>query len=168
MGEKIDQRSKIRLVNNHVLSYVMDLIAIKSASHDELERLCLLESKISEIESLYQVTKKTYCNLIDTLFVNDKFLKEIDDCLAYNYPLTTQDCLLSLICEEESSSSSETNKCTAKKSTLSPTKTKESTSSSPETTLNLKDKKVLCHRQNRKKLFRHLQKQINVHRQLQT
>jgi len=155
VGEKIDQRSKIRLVNKHILSYVMDLIAIKSTSPNELERLCLLESKISEIESLFQVTKKTYCKLIDTLFVNDKFLKEIDECLAYNYPLTTQDCLLSLTCEEESSSSSETNKCTAstsnlkeKKSTLSPAKSKESTLSSPETTLNLKDKKVLRHRQN--------------------
>ena len=98
----------------------MNLISIKSTSLFELERLCLHESKISEIESEFQMTKKSYCNLIVKFFVNDSFLKEIDDFLAFNYPLSTQDCL---------------------KSTLSPTKTKESTSSSPETTLNLKNKK---------------------------
>ena len=96
----------------------MDLIAIKSTSPHELERLCLLESKISEIESLFQVTKKIYRKLIDSLFVNDKFLKEIEECLAYNYPITTQDCMLSLTCEEKSSSSPETNKCTTSTSNL--------------------------------------------------
>ena len=54
------------------------MIAIKSTNPNELEKLCLLESKISEIESLFQVTEKEYCKLIDSLFVNDKFLKEID------------------------------------------------------------------------------------------
>ena len=70
------------------------MIAIKSTNPNELEKLCLLESKISEIESLFQVTEKAYCKLIYSLFVNDKFLKEIDECLAYNYPLTTQDCFV--------------------------------------------------------------------------
>ena len=130
MGKKIDRRSKIRLVNEHILSYVMAMIAIKSYNQNELENLCLLQSKISEINTLFQVTERAYRKLIDSLFVNDKFLKEIDECLAYNYPITTQDCVLSLTCEEESSSSPETNKCTA-------------------STSNFKDKKVLCHRQNR-------------------
>ena len=58
--------------------------------------------------------------------------------------------ILNVRCHEEKSSSSpETNKCTA-------------------STSNLKEKKGLRHRQNRKKLLRHLQKQINVQRQLQT
>ena len=69
------QCSKICLVNEHILSYVTDMIAIKSTNPNELERLCLLESKISEIESLFQVTKKKYRKLIDSLFVNDNVLK---------------------------------------------------------------------------------------------
>ena len=89
-----NQRSKICLVNKRILSYVTDMIAIKSTNPNELEKLCLLESKISEIDTLFQVTEKAYRKLIDSLFVNDKFLKEIDECLAYNYPITTQDCTL--------------------------------------------------------------------------
>ena len=89
------------------------MIAIKSTNPIELEKLCLLKSKISDIENLFQVTEKAYRKLIDSLFV-----KEIDECLAYNYPITTQDCILSLTCEENSSSSPETKKCTASTSNL--------------------------------------------------
>ena len=71
-----------------------------------MEKLCLLESKISEIENLFQVTEKAYRKLIDSLFVNHKFLTEIDECLAYNYPITTQECMLSLTCEKNSSKDS--------------------------------------------------------------
>jgi len=78
----------------------MDMIAIKSTDPIELEKLCLLESKISEIEDLFQVTEKDYRKLIDLSFVSHKFLTEIDECLAYNYPITTQECMLSLTCEK--------------------------------------------------------------------
>ena len=151
----------------------MGLISIKSTSRFELERLCLSESKISEIESEFQMTKKSYCNLIDTLFVKDNFLKEIDDFLAYNYPLSTQDCLKSTLSptktKESTSSSPETTlNLKDKKSTSSPAKSKESISSSPETnkctasTSNLNEKKVLRHLQNQKKVLRHLQKQLQT------
>ena len=40
-----------------MLSYVTDMIAIKNTDLIELEKLCLLESKISEIEDLFQVTE---------------------------------------------------------------------------------------------------------------
>ena len=49
------------------------MIAIKSTDPIELEKLCLLESKISEIEDLFQVTEKDYRKLIDLLFVSHKF-----------------------------------------------------------------------------------------------
>ena len=84
----------------------MDMITIKSTDPIELEKLCLLESKISEIEDLFQVTEKDYRKLIDSLFVSHKFLTEIDECLAYNYPITTQECMLSLTCEKNSSKDS--------------------------------------------------------------
>ena len=80
----------------------MDMIAIKSTNPIELEKLCLLEPKISEIEDLFKVTEKDYRKLIDLLFVNNNFLTEIDECLAYNYPITTKQCMLSLKCENNS------------------------------------------------------------------
>ena len=79
----------------------MDMIAIKSTDPIELEKLCLLESKISEIEDLIQVTEKDYRKLIDLLFVSHNCLTEIDECLAYNCPITTQECMLSLTCEKK-------------------------------------------------------------------
>ena len=33
-------------------------------------------------------------------------MTEIDECLAYNYPITTQDCILPLTCENKSSKDS--------------------------------------------------------------
>ena len=84
----------------------MNIIAIKSTDPIELEKLCLLESKLSDIEDLFQVTEKDYRKLIDLLFVNHKFLTEIDECIAYNYPVTTQECMLPLTCERKSSKDS--------------------------------------------------------------
>ena len=84
----------------------MDMIAIKSTDPIELEKLCLIESKISEIEDLFQMTKKDSRKFIDLLFVSHNFLTEIDEYLAYNYPITTQECMLSLTCENKSSKDS--------------------------------------------------------------
>ena len=39
LGEKIDQPTKICLVNEHILSYVTDMIAIKSTNPNELEKI---------------------------------------------------------------------------------------------------------------------------------
>ena len=74
----------------------MDIISDKSTDPIELEKLCLLQPKITEIEDLFKMTEKDYRKLIDLLFVNHNFLTEIDKWLAYNYPIITQDCMLSL------------------------------------------------------------------------
>ena len=67
----------------------MDIISDKSTDPIQLEKLCLLKPKIKDIEDLFQMTEKDYRKLIDLLFVNHKFLMEIDKWLAYNYPIIT-------------------------------------------------------------------------------
>ena len=71
-----------------------------------MEKICLLEPKIKEIEDLFKMTEKDYRNLINLLFVNDTFLTEIDECIAYNYPITTQECIIPLTGENKSSNNS--------------------------------------------------------------
>ena len=100
------QRLNFILVNDHILSYVMDMVSIKSTDPIELEKLCLLKPKISEIEDLFKMMETDYRKLIYLLFVNNNFLTEIDEYLAYNYPITTQECMLSLTCENKSSKDS--------------------------------------------------------------
>ena len=100
------QRSNFILVNDHISCYVMDIISVKSTDPIELEELCLLQPKITEIEDLFKMTEKDYRKLIDLLFVNNNFLTEIDECLAYNYPITTQECILPLTGENKSSNNS--------------------------------------------------------------
>ena len=39
-----------KLVNQHITSYVLDVITVKSTNHNELEKLCLTDSKILEME----------------------------------------------------------------------------------------------------------------------
>jgi len=51
-----DQRAKRmanKLVKQHITSYVLDAIAVKRTNHDELEKSCLTDSKISVIECLF-------------------------------------------------------------------------------------------------------------------
>ena len=94
------QRLNFILVNDHILSYVMDIISVKSTDPIEFEKLCLLEPKITEIEDLFKMTEKYYRKLINLLFVNDTFLTEIGEWLTYNYSITTQVCILPLTCKK--------------------------------------------------------------------
>ena len=94
------------LVNDHILSYVMDVISFKSTDSLELEKLYLLVTKITEIDDLFKITETDYRKLINLLFENNKFLTEINECLAYNYPITTQECILPLTYENKSSKDS--------------------------------------------------------------
>ena len=59
------------------------------------------------------MTGNDYRKLISFLFVSDKLLKEITDFLAFNYPITTQECMLSLNCEKKSSTVSKTSSTTS-------------------------------------------------------
>ena len=72
----------------------MKMISVKITNPIELEKLCLLKPKIAEIKLLFKMTKKDYRILINLLFVSDNVLKEITEFLAYNYPITTQECIL--------------------------------------------------------------------------
>ena len=78
----------------------MSTISIKMTNPIELEELCLLKSKIAEIELLFKMTENDYRKFISLLFVSDNVLKEITDLFAYNYPIDTQECMLSVNCEK--------------------------------------------------------------------
>ena len=88
------------LVKDHIESYVMKMISVKMPNPIELEKLCLLKLKITEIELLFKMTEKDYRKLINLLFVSDNFLKQITEFLAYSYPITTQEYILSVNCEK--------------------------------------------------------------------
>ena len=70
--------------------------------------------KITEIKHLFKMTEKGYRKFINLLFVSDNFLKEIDEFLAYNYQITTQECMLSVNCEKTSSKVSKNSSSTPK------------------------------------------------------
>ena len=82
-----------KLVQQHITSYVLNVISVKSTNHNELEKLCLTDSKISDIECLFKMNKNDYRSLITLLFETDKFINEITDVLVFNHPIFTQDVL---------------------------------------------------------------------------
>ena len=84
------------LVKQHITSYVLDVIPIKSTNHDELKKLCLTASKISDIECLFKMKESDYRSLITLSFETDKFINEITDVLVFNHPIFTQDVLPSI------------------------------------------------------------------------
>ena len=55
-----------------------------------------------------------YCSLIILLFGRDNFIKEITEVLAFYYPITTQECMLSVSCEKISSKVSKNSSSTQK------------------------------------------------------
>ena len=67
---------------------------------------------------LFKMTEKDYRILINLLFVNDNVLKEITEFLAYNYPITTQECMLSVNCEKISSKVSKNTSSTPKSQSI--------------------------------------------------
>ena len=52
------------------------------------------------MEHLFQMTENNYRSLITLLFESDKFIKEITENLAFYYPITTQEGMLSVSCEK--------------------------------------------------------------------
>ena len=90
------------------------MIPVKSTNPIKLEKLCLLKSKIAEIERLFQMTENDYRSLIILLFISDNFIKEITEKLAFNYPITSQECMLLVSCEKISSKVSKKSSSTQK------------------------------------------------------
>ena len=93
----IDQRAKRtanRLVKKDIISYVFESINDNSSNHDQLKKSCLTDSKISDIECLFNMKENDYRILITSMFGNDKFINEITVALEYNYQILTQDILL--------------------------------------------------------------------------
>ena len=93
----INQRAKRmanKLVKQHIASYMLEAITDKSSNHNELEKSCLTDSKISDIECLFNMKENDYRILITSMLGNDKYINEITVALEYNYQILTQDILL--------------------------------------------------------------------------
>ena len=105
-----------KLVNQHITSYVLDVITVKSTNHNELEKLCLTDSKLSEIEYSFKIKENDYRSLITLLFGTDKLINDILDALAFNHPIFTQEYILSI--NYEKISSKDPNKSTNSSSNL--------------------------------------------------
>ena len=74
----IDQRAKRmakKFVKQHITYYMLDVITDKRSNHDELENSCLTNSKISDIECLFNMTENDYRILITSIFETDKFIR---------------------------------------------------------------------------------------------
>ena len=93
----IDQCAKRipkKLVKQHINPYVLESITDKSPNHDELEKSCLIDSRILDIECLFNMKENDYRMLITSMFGNDIFINVITGTLEYHYPLLTQDVYL--------------------------------------------------------------------------
>ena len=79
-----DERAKRmtnKLVKQQITSYVLVIINVKIINHNELEKLTLTDSKISEITRLFKMKENDYRSLISVLFVTDKFVNDNENLL---------------------------------------------------------------------------------------
>ena len=72
---------------------MLDVIPDKMTNDNEIEKSCLTDYKILDIECLFKMKEYDYRSLVTSLFETDKFINEITDALAFNYPILTQDVL---------------------------------------------------------------------------
>ena len=80
-----------KLVKEHITSYVLESINDKSSpNHYQLEKSCLTDSKISDIEHLFNMKENMYRILITFMFGNDTFINDISVAQEYYHPITTQ------------------------------------------------------------------------------
>ena len=66
-----DQRTKRmtnKLVKQQITSYVLNAVPVKRTNHDELEKSCLTDSKMSNIECSFKIKDNDYRSLITLLF----------------------------------------------------------------------------------------------------
>ena len=94
------QRLANKRVTKYITYYVLNIIPVKSTTPNELEKLCILNSTILEIECLFHMKKNDYRSLITLLFESDKFINDTLETLASNHPISTQECMLSVNCEK--------------------------------------------------------------------
>ena len=80
-----------KLVKEHIKLYVMESINDKnSPNHNELEKSCLTDIKILDIQCLFDM-KENDCRLfITSVFENDSFVNEISAAQEYYHPINTQ------------------------------------------------------------------------------
>ena len=91
---QLAKRMANKLVKEHIKVYVLESINDKnSPNHYQLEKSCLTDFKISDIERLFEMKENDYRLLIPSMFENDTFVNEISATQEYYHPINTQDML---------------------------------------------------------------------------
>ena len=80
-NDECAKRMTNKLVKQKITSYVLVIIPVKIINHNELEKLTLTDSKISEIARLFKMKENYYRSLISVLFVTNKFVNDNENLL---------------------------------------------------------------------------------------
>ena len=91
---QLAKRMANKLVKEHIKLHVLEPINDKNPpNHYQLEKSCLTDFKISDIERLFEMKENDYRLLITSMFENDTFVNEISGAQEYYHPINTQDIL---------------------------------------------------------------------------
>ena len=83
-----------KLVKEHIKLYVLESINDKnSPNHYQLEKSCLTDINVSDIQRLFDMKENDYRLLITFMFENDTFVNDISAAQEYYHPINTQDIL---------------------------------------------------------------------------
>ena len=83
-----------KFVKEHIKLYVLESINDKnSPNYYQLEKSCLTDFKISDIERFFEMKENNYRLLITSMFENNTFVNDISAAQEYYHPINTQDIL---------------------------------------------------------------------------
>ena len=91
----VDNRAKrmtIKNVKEHIKAFVLESINDSNTpNHFDLEKSCLTDTKISDVQRSFAIFENEYRSLITSLFGNESFINEITASQEYYNPISTQD-----------------------------------------------------------------------------
>ena len=81
-----------KLVKEHIKVFVLESINDNNApNHFEIEKSCLTDTKVSDIQGVFVIKENDYRSLITSLFENDSFINAITAAQEFFNPINTQD-----------------------------------------------------------------------------
>ena len=80
------------MIKEHIKAFVLESINENNTpNHFELEKSCLTDTKISDVQRLFVIKENEYCPLITSMFENDSFINDITAAQEFYNPISTQD-----------------------------------------------------------------------------
>ena len=82
------------MLKKHIKAFVLESINKNNTpNHFELEKSCLTDTKISDVQRVFVIKENKYRPLITSLFDNDSFINDITAAQEFYNPINTQDIL---------------------------------------------------------------------------